>query len=313
MVVGSTGEPRASVHLRGGRRGLAILPPVTTDLRHRVDAALTAFLDGRRERVARLDPGALALVDEVRRLVDAGGKRIRPAFCYWGFRAAGGGDEGETGDAIVRAAAALELLHTMALVHDDLIDGAKERRGVPSTATWFSERASELGAPGDPRDFGSSMAILVGDVSAVWADGLLLASGFSPAALVPTLVVYHDMREEMAVGQSLDVGGAAGDPEVALRAAALKGGSYTVEGPLLIGAALAGGSTDVRKCLARYGRPLGEAFQLRDDLEDGEATAGVTAGTVNALVAEAKAALDPALLPAESIDALGELADMVAM
>ena len=289
--------------------GLAILPPVTTDLRARVDAALAAFLDARRDQVERWDPAARPLVDEVGRLVDAGGKRIRPAFCYWGFRAAGG----EDGEAIVRGAAALELLHTMALVHDDLIDGAKERRGVPSTAVWFSERASELGAPGDPRDFGSSMAILVGDVSAVWADGLLLASGFSPEVLVPALRVYHDMREQMAVGQYLDVGGAAGDPEVARRAAALKGGSYTVEGPLLIGAALAGGSPAATECLSRFGRPLGEAFQLRDDLEDGEAPVGVTHETVNGLVAEAKASLDPAVLTAESSRALGELADMVAM
>jgi len=291
------------------RPGLAILPLVTTGLRSRVDAALAAFLDARRDQVERLDPSALPLVNEVRRLVDAGGKRIRPAFCYWGFRAAGGKD----GEAIVRAAAALELLHTMALVHDDLIDGAKERRGVPSTAVWFSERASELGAPGDPMDFGSSMAVLVGDVSAVWADGLLLASGFSPEVLVPALSVYHDMREQMAVGQYLDVGGAECDPQVARRAAALKGGSYTVEGPLLIGAALAGGSEGMKEGLSRFGRPLGEAFQLRDDLEDGEALAGVTRETVNGLVAEAKASLDPDLLTAESIRALADLTDMVAM
>jgi geranylgeranyl diphosphate synthase type I len=200
-------EPRGSIK-GAARRTLAILPLVTTDLRGRVDAALTAFLDERHDQVGRLDPAASPLVDEVRRLVNAGGKRIRPAFCYWGFRAAGG----EDGEAIVRAAASLELLHTMALVHDDLIDGAKERRGVPTTAVWFSERASGLGAPGDPRDFGSSMAILVGDVSAMWADGLLLASGFPPGVLVPALSVYHDMREQMAVGQYLDVGGAAGAP-----------------------------------------------------------------------------------------------------
>ena len=182
---------------------------MTGDLRARVDTALAALLDARRDEIRRLDPAALPLVDEVGRLVGAGGKRLRPAFCYWGFRAAGG----EDGEAIVRAAAALELLHTMALVHDDLIDGAKERRGVPSTAVWFSQQASELRAPGDPEEFGVSMAILVGDVSAVWADGLLLASGFSPDALVPALRVYHDMRERMAVGQYLDIGGAAGDPE----------------------------------------------------------------------------------------------------
>jgi geranylgeranyl diphosphate synthase type I len=298
MIVAPSREP-----------GLAILPPVTTDLRARVDAGLAAFLDARRDQVGRLDPAASPLVDEVRRLVEAGGKRIRPAFCYWGFRAAGG----EDGEAIVRAAASLELLHTMALVHDDLIDGAKERRGVPTTAVWFSERASELGAPGDPADFGNSMAILVGDVSAVWADGLLLASGFPPGELAPALSVYHGMREQMAVGQYLDVGGPVGDPQVARRAASLKGGSYTVEGPLLIGAALAGGSPSVTVCLSRFGRPLGEAFQLRDDLEDGEAAAGVTPETVNGLVAEAKASLDPALLLAESVTALGDLADKVAM
>jgi geranylgeranyl diphosphate synthase type I len=283
------------------------------DLRARVDAALAAFLDARRDRVQRLDPSALPLVEEVRRLVDAGGKRIRPAFCYWGFLAAGGRDGGDAGEAIVRAAAALELLHTMALVHDDLIDGAKERRGVPTTAVWFSERASELGAPGDPEAFGVSTAILVGDVSAVWADGLFLASGFSPEALARALIVYHDMREQMAVGQFLDVGGAVGDLQVARRAAALKGGSYTVEGPLLIGAALAGVSPAASECLSQFGRPLGEAFQLRDDLDDGEAAAGVTRGTVNELVAQAKTALDPDLLTAESIPALGGLADMVAM
>jgi geranylgeranyl diphosphate synthase, type I len=286
---------------------------VTRDLRARIDAALAVFLDARRDRVERLDPAALALVGEVRRLLDAGGKRIRPAFCYWGFRAAGGRDEGDAGEAIVRAAAALELLHTMALVHDDLIDGAKERRGVASTAVWFSERASELGAPGEPEEFGVSTAILVGDVSAVWADGLLLTSGVSADTLADALAVYHDVREQMAVGQFLDVGGAAGDPQVARRAAALKGGSYTVEGPLLIGAAIAGASTAVRECLSRFGRPLGEAFQLRDDLEDGEAAPGVSRGAVNGLVADAKAELDPDLLTAESIPALGGLADMVAM
>jgi geranylgeranyl diphosphate synthase, type I len=86
-----------------------------------------------------------------------------------------------------------------------------------------------------------------------------------------------------------------------------------VEGPLLIGAALAGGSPAVTACLSRFGSPLGEAFQLRDDLEDGEASAGVTRETVNGLVADAKASLDHALLAAASVTALGDLADKVAM
>ena len=298
--------------------GLAILPPVTGDLRNRIDTALTAFLDARRDHVERLDPAAQPLVGEVRRLLDAGGKRIRPAFCYWGFRAAAGQDDGDAGAAIVRAAAALELLHTMAIVHDDLIDGAKERRGVATTAVWFSDRADELGGRGEREGFGQAMSILVGDLAAVFADRMLLESGFPPEALARALAVYHPMREDMAIGQYLDlsrvVDGAAGDPQVARRAAAMKGGSYTVEGPLLIGAALVGSSQTVSACLSRFGRPLGEAFQLRDDLEDGDAAAGVDPETVNGLVAEAKKELDhPDLLTAESIPALRRLADMVAM
>lgn len=283
----------------------------------RIDTALTAFLDARRDQVERLDPAALPLVGEVRRLLDAGGKRIRPVFCYWGFRAAEGRDDGDAGAAIVRAAASLELLHTMAIVHDDLIDGAKERRGVATTAVWFSERADELGARGEREGFGQAMSLLVGDLAAVFADRMLLESGFPAEAVARALAVYHPMREDMAIGQYLGlsrvVGDAAGDPQVARRTAAMKGGSYTVEGPLLIGSALAGNSQAVSECLSRFGRPLGEAFQLGDDLEDGEAAAGVTRETVNGLVAGAKTALDPDVLTAESIPALRRLADLVAM
>jgi geranylgeranyl diphosphate synthase type I len=285
---------------------------VDDELRARVEEGLRAILDARREAIAREEPSATELVDEIRRLLDAGGKRIRPAFCYWGFRAAGGADEGGAEAPIVRAAAALELLHTMALVHDDLVDGAKERRGVPTTVRWFADRADELGAPGDPEEFGRASAILVGDLAVVLADHLLLESGFPAPALAEALDISHDMRERMAAGEWLDVaGGAVRDPEVARRAAALKGGSYTVEGPLLIGAALAGGSAEVRRALSRYGRPLGLAFQLRDDLEDGEAAPGIDRSTVRELVDEAKAAIDRTLIPADAFTALERLAELI--
>jgi geranylgeranyl diphosphate synthase, type I len=285
---------------------------VADDIAARVDDALASFLDASAERVGTMDPASSVLVDEVRRLLAAGGKRIRPAFCYWGFRAAGGADEGASGDAIVRAAAALELLHTMAIVHDDLIDGAKERRGIPTTEVWFAEHAGELGAPGDPAEHGRSMAILVGDLCAVWADELLDGSGFEDSAVARARVRYDEMRVRMAVGQVLDVGGAAGGLEVARHAAALKGGSYTVEGPLLIGAALGDASTDVEMSLTAFARPLGEAFQLRDDLDDGDAPAGVTRETVASLVEEATSALDPSVLDPEAIEALAWLADRIA-
>jgi geranylgeranyl diphosphate synthase, type I len=287
---------------------------VTGDLRSRVDAVLTTFLDERLRAVDRLDPAARPPILEIGRLLSAGGKRIRPAFCYWGFRAAGGEDRGNRDEPIVRAAAALELLHTMALVHDDLIDGAKERRGVPSTAAWFAERAEELEAKGEPTAFGQTMAVLVGDLAAVLADHLLLESGFSSDALAVALAVYHPMREGMAIGQylALTESGDALAPDRARRVAALKGGGYSVEGPLRIGAALAGGTAAVGECLSRFGRPLGEAFQLRDDLIDGDAAPVVTVETVNGRVAAAKAALDPDVLVADAVPVLRRLADEVA-
>jgi geranylgeranyl diphosphate synthase, type I len=295
------------------RPGLAILPRVTAELRDRVDDVLDRFLDDTDRRSEIPGDAEVPLVGEVRRLLAAGGKRLRPTFCYWGFRAAGGADDGARSAPIVRAAAALELLHTMALVHDDLIDGAKERRGVPTTAARFAERADELGARGDPEWFGRAIAVLVGDLAAVLADRMFLGSGFAPDELVRGLAVYHPMREAMAAGQYRQLAGERPrDAEAARRAAALKGGGYTVEGPLRIGAALVGAADEVDRCLSRFGAPLGEAFQLRDDLEDGDADLGVTRETVVELVATAKRALDPAVLDAAAIPPLAELADRVA-
>jgi geranylgeranyl diphosphate synthase type I len=116
------------------------------------------------------------------------------------------------------------------------------------------------------------------------------------------------MRIEMAAGAHLGLIGADAD---ARRLAALKGGSYTVEGPLQIGAALAGTSVLVATRLERFGAPLGEAFQLLDDLRDGDASPGATMIDANKLIAEAKDALDPDVLEADAILALGLLADLV--
>ena len=279
------------------------------DLRERVDAILHRFLEERRDAIGRVEPSGALLIEEIGRLLDAGGKRIRPAFCVWGARAAGPPEDVR----LLRAASALELLHTMAIVHDDLIDGAKERRGVPATAVRFAERAEELGATGDPEEFGRAAALLVGDLSLVLADELFLASGYGTDRLEPALARYHAMRERMAAGEFLDVlGGAADGPHAVHDAAALKGGAYTVEGPLLIGSALGGGSREADSSLSAYGRSLGVAFQLRDDLEDGDAPPSVDRSTVEGLVAEAIAAIDRSAIAPEATVALRELAEGIA-
>jgi geranylgeranyl diphosphate synthase type I len=280
--------------------------PVPTDLvvlRDRIDDVLGGFLKARRQELEWIDARAVEPIREVTRLFEAGGKRIRPAFCYWGYRAAGGAD----GEPIVRASAALELLHTMALIHDDVMDGAAARRGRPTAHTRQTRAAARRGDP-DPERVGTGVAILAGDLAAVLADQLLQGSGFPADRLVSGLERYHRMRTEMAAGAYLAITRADAD---ARRLAFLKGGSYTVEGPLVIGAALAGASVRVVARLEAYGEPLGEAFQLLDDLRDGDASPEVTGNDARKLIAEAKDALDPEVLDPDAVAALAYLADLV--
>ena len=277
-------------------------PPGLDALRARIDRTLGSFLAGVRAEMAVRAPEALLPIDEVIRLVEVGGKRLRPVFCYWGYRAAGGVD----GEPIERAAAALELLHTMALIHDDLMDRSAERRGAPSSAIQLAEQAVRRGSS-DAERAGVSLALVAGDLSAVLADRLLLEAGFPLDRLIGALDRYHRMRIDMALGQSLDVAG--GDSDRAT-AAALRGGSYTVDGPLSIGAALAGADRDVTAALAAYGAPLGLAFQLLDDERDGDVT--LDPGQVVTLVTQARAGLDAPGLDPEAVRALSSMADLVA-
>jgi geranylgeranyl diphosphate synthase type I len=282
----------------------------------RVDRVLEEWLGRSADDLGHIDEHAPMLVQEIGRLVGAGGKRLRPTFCVWGYRAAAAPDgAAHDEEPIVRSAAAIELLHTMALVHDDLMDAATYRRGVAASAPHLARRARELSLPADPDRFGQAAALLVGDLASVLADRLFLTSGCDAAAIVRALVPYHEMRLEMAAGQLLDIAGLASAPDAARRAARLKGGSYTVVGPLLVGAALAGDRADAREALRAYGEPLGEAFQLRDDLQDRDGAHGATRETVDDLVVASRRALGEAgdSLAADAVAALDALAALVAM
>lgn len=209
---------------------------------------LNEELDSFLSEQQNLLPEAADLISEIRRMLAAGGKRLRPAFCYWGYRAAGAAHDPR----IVRGAMSLELLHTFAVVHDDIMDRSDERRGVPTTYA----------------SLGTDVALLVGDLALVLADAALMGSGFDPSLLMKGFDCYSRMRREVIAGQFLDVAAGNADAisvEQARRIAVLKSGRYSIEEPLVIGAELAG-SPSTAKALARFGAPLGEAFQLRDDL-----------------------------------------------
>ena len=236
-------------------------------LRSAVSAALTDFLDRQRAVLAGMDPSLVPVADEVRALA-MGGKRLRPAFAYWGWRGASGG-AGEDEAAVLRAVAALEFVHASALVHDDVMDGADTRRGRPATHVGFAARHGGADLLGDGEMFGTGAAILVGDLALVWSDDLLGRSGLSAGALTRARSVWDTMRSEVTAGQYLDLLRAAGGlpgPEGALKVARYKSAGYTVQRPLQLGAAIAGAGPEVAEACTAIGLPLGEAFQLRDDV-----------------------------------------------
>lgn len=233
-------------------------------LGERVGQALTGFLARQRHRLAQVDERLLPVVDEVAELV-ASGKRLRAAFCYWGWRGAGGADC----ESAVIAAAALELLHASALIHDDVIDASELRRGRPAAHAAFAARHRAAGWLGDAHSFGSAAGILSGDMCLVWAGELLRSCGVSAPALQRGLASYDAMRVEVMAGQYLDVletAIGASSVEAALRVARYKTAQYTVSRPLELGGALAGAREPLLAAYRAYGAPLGEAFQLRDDV-----------------------------------------------
>jgi geranylgeranyl diphosphate synthase, type I len=237
-------------------------------LRESVSAALSAFLDRQRETLAAMDPSLGPVVDEVCAVAE-GGKRLRPAFAYWGWRGARNQATAEDEAAVLTAVAALEFVHASALVHDDVMDGAHTRRGRPATHVGFASRHTVADLSGDRELFGTGAAILIGDLALVWSDELLRRSGLSAAALTRARAVWDTMRTEVTAGQYLDLLRAAGGlpgADGALTVARYKSAGYTVQRPLQLGAAIAGAGPEVTEAYTAIGLPLGEAFQLRDDV-----------------------------------------------
>jgi len=278
----------------------SVLEPVVA----RVDAILEAFLGDRHADAVAIDPRTAEPVEEIQRLVRAGGKRLRPACTYWGYRAAGGDD----GPEIWRAAAAVELLHTMALLHDDVMDADDERRGEP-TARARQTAAARARGQGEPERVGVAVAIVAGDLAAAFAEQLFSTAGFSPDRQFAGAARLARMRLELALGAYLSVADLGVEPATV---AYLKGGAYTVEGPALVGAALAGAVPAVDEALRAFARPLGAAFQMLDDLADGDAAPGTSRAQAAALVEASRAALADPRLDRSAADALDAVATLVA-
>lgn len=233
-----------------------------------IQEALDRFLDSQAERLAPLGADPKLLLDEARIAV-SGGKRLRAAFCYWGYRAVRPDPGPEEEEALVRACAALELLHASALVHDDYMDASDTRRGRPATHRAFGTAHRRAGWAGDPEQYGAAAAILLGDLLLTWADEMLRRCGLPTEQVSGALELFDVTRSEVIAGQFLDVSVQArgrADVDAAMTVLRYKSAKYSIERPLHVGAGLAGGDEAVLRQLTGYGLPLGEAFQLRDDL-----------------------------------------------
>ncbi|MFI6008370.1 polyprenyl synthetase family protein [Streptomyces sp. NPDC051243] len=226
----------------------------------RIDEVLRRFVAQEADQFAAIDP-LLAPVAERLEAAVAEGKRLRAAFCYWGWRAVGQPDS----DALVRAAASMELVHAAAVVHDDLIDDSPLRHGRPTAHVALRDAVRRR-----PRGAAAarSLAMLVGDLLMALAGQLFATSGVPAAYLARARPLWSVMARELIAGECLEIlrTGAGPDTESSLKVIRYKTAKYTVEQPLLIGGALAGAGPRMREGYSAYGLPLGEAFQLRDDL-----------------------------------------------
>ncbi|QBI53825.1 polyprenyl synthetase family protein [Streptomonospora litoralis] len=233
-------------------------------VRAAVDGEIARFLDRRRAQLLEVGSELVPVADALEAML-AGGKRLRPAFCYWGWRGAGGADVA----GIHAAAASLEFLQACALIHDDVIDNSDTRRGLPATHKRLESLHAASGWTGSAEAFGRGAAILIGDLCLAWSEDLYQASGLGPEALQTGRVPFDAMRTEVMAGQYLDMLEQVredGGVEATLRVMHYKAAKYTVQRPLHLGAALAGRYDDLAPVYTDYGLPLGVAFQLRDDI-----------------------------------------------
>lgn len=262
----------------------APVPQLLRDVGTRVEEILAAALDAERVRWAAVDPTLAEPFAAIGDMIAAGGKRLRPTLCHLAYVGCGGdpGDRRHT-----EIGAAIEMLHVCALIHDDVMDGARTRRGEPSLHARFEHDHLAGGWAGETRRFGEGAALLVGDLAFALSDVLL--GDVAPAVRA----VWNELRLEVNAGQYLDVVGAARGErgrEATERICRLKSGKYTVERPLHLGAlqASVAAGTEMLPVLSAYGLPLGDAFQMRDDVLGAFGDAAFTGKPVGADLIEGK-------------------------
>jgi geranylgeranyl diphosphate synthase, type I len=242
--------------------------PSAVELAVAVTDQLRDYLEKRRSDSAYIGTDYADLTAALEEFVLRGGKRLRPAFAYWGWRAVADPNV-PVHPPTLRLFAALELLHACALVHDDVIDDSATRRGLPTVHRLFAQKHRDRSWSGSSEQFGLSAAILLGDLALVWADDIVATADLTADAQRRVQRVWADIRTEVLGGQYLDIvaeSSAATSVASAMNVNTYKTASYTVTRPLQLGVAAAADRPDVQAIFHEVGNDLGVAFQLRDDV-----------------------------------------------
>ncbi len=241
-----------------------VLPGIT-QIREAIDRELVEFTQARAGELHSIDSHLSLVADALIDFITDGGKRFRPLFAYLGYLGAGA----QPSKSAIKACAALELVHVCALIHDDVMDGSDSRRNKPALHRRFQEFHKKNSYVGEDEKFGVAAAILLGDLALSWSDQMISESGIDHKQAARAAQTFHGMRAELMAGQYLDVlegALAKSDLERSRKIARYKSGKYSIERPLQFGAALAGADSKLHQVFSSYGLPLGEAFQLRDDI-----------------------------------------------
>jgi geranylgeranyl diphosphate synthase type I len=243
--------------------------PSAVELASAVTDQLREYLRDRRHEVAYIGTEYGGLTAALEEFVLRGGKRLRPAFAYWGWRAVTDRPEDPVRPDVLRLFSALELLHACALVHDDVIDDSATRRGLPTVHRLFADKHRKNNWHGSPEQFGMSAAILLGDLALAWADDIVATTDLPPDAHQRVQRVWAAIRTEVLGGQYLDIVAESSGTETVASAMTVniyKTASYTISRPLQLGAAAAADRPEVLAAFHELGTSLGVAFQLRDDV-----------------------------------------------
>src|SRR4030042_2825809 len=235
------------------------------EYKKRVDQQLTGYFSQKINEAKKIGPSTAQMVKNIRDLTLAGGKRLRAAFVYWGYLGAGGKEI----EKIIEASMSIELVHIFLLIHDDIIDRDDFRHGVPTIHKRY-EKISRLVYPkAEPEHFGNSMEIVIGDRAYSLGNEIIFNSRFRPERILKALDQLQGIVSETVSGEVRDIileaRGKATEKEI-LEVHENKTAKYTVEGPLYLGAMLAGDNKKILKGYSDYAVPVGTAFQIQDEI-----------------------------------------------